>query len=86
MFLKYFPHVLGGQRILAVDLPRPPASKEQQGSLLSAAVEAQTPHPAQRRPNQGHSSISMAKIFSQICSFYKLPQIAVSALAKLLLC
>lgn len=52
---KSYPYVLGGQRILAVDVPGPPASEEQQGSLLSAAVETQTPNPAQRRPDQGHS-------------------------------
>lgn len=65
---KSFPCVLGGQRILAVDVPGPPASKEQQGSLLSAAVETQTPHPAQRRPDQG-----IYQGFSPSCGLWKLP-------------
>lgn len=43
----------GGQRVLAVDLSGPSPSEEQQRSLLSAALEAQTSLPAQRRPNQG---------------------------------
>lgn len=44
---------LGGQRILAVDVPGSSPSEEQQGPLLSAALETQTSHPAQRRPDQG---------------------------------
>lgn len=43
----------GGQRLLAVDVPGPSPSEEQQRSLLSAALETQTSLPAQRRPNQG---------------------------------
>lgn len=45
---------VGGQCILAVDVPGPSASEEQQGPLLSAALETQTPHPAQCRPDQGN--------------------------------
>lgn len=45
---------VGGQCILAVDVPGPSASEEQQGPLLSAALETQTSHPAQCRPDQGN--------------------------------
>lgn len=43
----------GGQRVLVVDVSGPSSSEEQQRSLLSAALEAQTSLPAQWRPNQG---------------------------------
>lgn len=43
----------GGQRILVVDISGPSPSEEQQRSLLPAALETQTPLPAQRRPDQG---------------------------------
>ena len=40
---------LGGQRLLAVDIPGPSAAEEQQGPLLSAPVETSTSHAARRR-------------------------------------
>ena len=44
---------VGGQCLLAVDIPGPSSSEEQQGPLLSAALETQASHPAQCRRDQG---------------------------------
>lgn len=44
---------VGGQCLLAVDVPGPSSPEEQQGPLLSAALETQATHPTQRRPDQG---------------------------------
>lgn len=54
----------GGQRVLAVDVSGPSPSEEQQRSLLSAALEAQTSLPAQRRPNQGEKGRLHVVFFS----------------------
>lgn len=43
----------GGQRLLAVDLPRAPPAEEQQGPLLPAAVAAAAPHAPEPGPGQG---------------------------------
>lgn len=66
----YFPFMLGGQCILAVDVPGPPASEEQQGSFLSAALETQTPNPAQRRPDQGNVFLFCLLVFLFNKAFY----------------
>lgn len=44
---------VGGQCVLAVDIPGSSPSEEQQGPLLSAALETQTSYPPQCRPDQG---------------------------------
>lgn len=49
----WFYSTVGGQRILAVDIPGSSTSEEQQGPLLSATLETKTSYPAQRRTDQG---------------------------------
>lgn len=44
---------LGGQRLLAVDIPGPSAAEEQQGTLLPAAVEAPSTLSPVSRGNKG---------------------------------
>lgn len=44
---------VGGQCILAVDIPGPSSTEEQQGPLLSAALETQASYPAWWRTDQG---------------------------------
>lgn len=43
----------GGQRVLAVDFPRSPSAEEQQGPLLSAAVETAASHAPEPGSDQG---------------------------------
>lgn len=44
---------LGGQRLLAVDIPGPSAAEDQQGTLLPAAVEAPSSLSPESRGNKG---------------------------------
>lgn len=52
--------MLGGQCVLAVDVPGPAPPEEQQGSVLSAALETKTSNPAQHRTDKG-------SFFSIVC-------------------
>ena len=63
--LTPFFSVLGGQCILAVDVPGSSPPEEQQGPLLSAPLETQTSHPARRGADQG--TISSMNVIHTVC-------------------
>lgn len=64
--LSFF--LVGGQRLLAVDIPGSPSSEEQQGPLLPTALETPTPEPARCRRGQGRIFIDQVFFFSPCIS------------------
>lgn len=60
--------MLGGQCVLAVDVPGPAPPEEQQGSVLSAALETKTSNPAQHRTDKGTvSSLYYVCVLLSVC-------------------